>query len=109
MARAETKNRKASASPKTKPIVEDIPKAPIEETDKKEEIVEVKAKIANCKNLRLRTSPEVKDDNITTLLKADTVVKVNTNYKNDEWSSVEAKNADGEFTGYVMSKYLEVI
>lgn len=107
MARTETKNRKSSASPKTKQVKEDISKAPIEETDKKEENVE--AKIVNCRNLRLRTSPEVKDDNIMTLLKVDTVVKVNNNYKNDEWTNVEASNTDGEFTGYVMSKYLEVI
>ena len=65
-------------------------------------------------HLNIRSTPEVKADNVLTILKKGTNVKVINPKKTEEgsgekWLKIRVFNVKPEITGYAMKKYIKMI
>ena len=77
----------------------------VEEVSENAEPEPIKAKVANCKKVRIRENPTAEEDNvIDELEEGKTVIVLDSS--NPDWTRVELA---GEKRAWIMSKYLEVI
>lgn len=75
---------------------------------------EVDGEVEVQTHLNVRSTPEVKADNVVTILKKGTRVKVYDPKKKlegsgEQWYKIEVHNVDPKITGYVMKKYIKIL
>lgn len=74
---------------------------------------EVDGEVDVQNHLNVRLTPEVKADNVVTMLKKGTKVKVFDPKKKlegsgEQWYKIEVYDVDPKVTGYVMKKYIKI-